>query len=131
MTPGVALAGQDTSYEDKERQAKALLVKAVDAFELQGQSVLAAISRQGAFTAQDAYVYVLDTRGVMLASGGPSAAYIERDIRPMLGKDMQTALNEVLTTPEDGVIHSREYHWTNWADFKVERKRVYFKRAIR
>ncbi|MDH4565236.1 calcium channel protein [Pseudomonas sp. BN414] len=118
-----------SGYEVEANQARELLAKAVSAYRKQGDTVLAQLSRQGAYTTPSTYVYVVSTQGVMLASGGPSAIYIGRDIRPMLDDELRTALNDALSSAEDDVTHSREYHWMNWRDGKHERKRVYFQRV--
>ncbi|MCS3835713.1 cytochrome c [Pseudomonas sp. JAI111] len=117
------------AYQAEASQARGLLAKAVAAYKEEGETVLAQLSRQGRFTAPNTYVYVINTQGVMLASGGPSAIYIGRDIRPMLDDELKNALNEALSSANDDVAHSREYHWMNWQDGKRERKRVYFQRV--
>ncbi len=126
---GANSAGSGGSYEVEANQARELLAKAVSAYKAQGDSVLAQLSRQGTYTTPHSYVYVINTQGVMLASGGPSAIYIGRDIRPMLDDDLKTALNEALSSADDNAPQSREYHWMNWRDGKRERKRVYFQRV--
>jgi hypothetical protein len=57
-----------------------LLEKALAYYHENGDKAFAAFSRQGEFVDKDRYVFVLDTKGVMLASGGPSSALIGRDV---------------------------------------------------
>ncbi|QNH76020.1 cache domain-containing protein [Pseudomonas protegens] len=109
--------------------ARALLEKALRYYHDQGDKAFAAFSRQGEFVDRDRYVFVVDTRGVMLASGGPSSALIGRDVSEVLGPDLRKAFKDALKTPEANGIQQAEYRWQNWADGKIERKHVYFQRV--
>ncbi|ROM34375.1 calcium channel protein [Pseudomonas poae] len=109
-------------------QAKSLLENALAYYREAGDIALAEFSRQGRFTTEDNYVYVVDTHGVMLASGGPSAIYIGRNITTLLDNDLRKAFAAALEQPESEVIHSQEYRWMNWRDHKVERKHVFYQR---
>jgi signal transduction histidine kinase len=109
--------------------AKALLEKAVSRYQQAGDKAFAEFSRQGEFVDGERYVFVVDTKGVMLASGGPSVVLIGRDVSEVLEPDLQKAFTHVLQTPESGGVQQAEYRWNNWADGKVERKRVYFQRV--
>lgn len=108
--------------------AKALLEKAVARYEQAGDKAFAEFSRQGEFVDGERYVFVVDTQGVMLASGGPSGVLIGRDVSQVLEPDLQKAFKDVLQTPQGKGVQQAEYRWNNWADGKVERKRVYFQR---
>jgi signal transduction histidine kinase len=109
--------------------AIALLEKALAYYHDNGDKAFSAFSRQGEFVDQDRYVFVVDTKGVMLASGGPSAALIGRDVSDVLGPDLQKAFKDALKTPEGNGIQQAEYRWQNWSDGKVERKHVYYQRV--
>ncbi|WP_248794491.1 cache domain-containing protein [Pseudomonas sp. MWU13-2105] len=124
---GPALAA--SAPTDEASAARALLENAVAYYHDQGDKAFAAFSRQGEFVDQDRYVFVVDTRGVMLASGGPSSALIGRDVSETLGPDLHKAFKDVLKTPEGSGIQEAEYRWQNWSDGKVERKRVFFQRV--
>jgi cytochrome c len=113
---------------DQGPAAKALLEKAVQRYQQEGDKAFAEFSRQGEFVDGERYVFVVDTKGVMLASGGPSVVLIGRDVSQVLEPDLQEAFKEVLQTPETKGVQQAEYRWNNWADGKVERKRVYFQR---
>lgn len=65
----------------------------------------------------------------MLASGGPSAVLMGRDISPLLEEDLKQAFQQVLAQPESGIVHSQQYRWMNWKDGKVERKHAYYQRV--
>lgn len=109
--------------------AKALLEKAVARYRQEGDKALAEFSRQGEFVDGERYVFVTDTNGIMLASGGPSVVLIGRDVSSVLDPELQKSFKQVLQTPESAGIQQAEYRWQNWADGKIERKRVYFQRV--
>ena len=56
-----------TTQDEDARAAKALLEKAVTYFQSNGDKAFAAFSRQGEFIDHDRYVFVVDTKGVLLA----------------------------------------------------------------
>ncbi|WP_296256696.1 MULTISPECIES: cache domain-containing protein [unclassified Pseudomonas] len=124
-------AGQVLGADEAQEAAaaKGLLEKAVDHYRQVGDKALAEFSRQGEFVDGERYVFVTDTHGVMLASGGPSAALIGRDISAVLDPTLQQAFKSALQTPETAGIQQAEYRWQNWQDGKIERKRVYFQRV--
>ncbi|MCG6573359.1 calcium channel protein [Pseudomonas sp. AF32] len=125
----LGLASAHAAAPDDGQAAKALLEKALAYYHDNGDKAFAAFSRQGEFVDQDRYVFVVDTQGVMLASGGPSSALIGRDVSEVLGPDLRKAFKDALKTPEASGIQQAEYRWQNWADGKVERKHVYFQRV--
>ncbi|PYY66322.1 calcium channel protein [Pseudomonas jessenii] len=114
--------------KDDSKAAIALLEKALAYYHEHGDKAFAAFSRQGEFVDKDRYVFVLDTKGVMLASGGPSSALIGRDVSEVLGPDLQKTFKDALKVPEGNGIQQAEYRWQNWSDGKVERKHVYYQR---
>ena len=73
-------------------------------------------------------MFVVDTKGVLLASGGPSSALIGRDVSEVLGPDLRQSFKEALKIPEGNGIQQAEYRWQNWNDGKVERKHVFYQR---
>lgn len=119
-------AGTD---KDDSEAAIALLEKALAYYHDNGDKAFAAFSRQGEFVDKDRYVFVVDTKGVMLASGGPSSALIGRDVSQTLGPQLQKAFKDALKVPEGNGIQQAEYRWQNWSDGKVERKHVYYQRV--
>jgi signal transduction histidine kinase len=118
-----------TAEKDEGQAAKALLERALAYYHDNGDKAFAAFSRQGEFVDKDRYVFVVDTKGVMLASGGPSAALIGRDVTETLGPDLQKAFKDALKVPEGNGIQQAEYRWQNWSDGKVERKHVFYQRV--
>lgn len=125
-----AVSGQASATDAQEASAaQALLEKAVAHYRQVGDKALAEFSRQGEYVDGERYVFVTDTNGVMLASGGPSVVLIGRDISSVLDPDLQKGFKQVLQTPESAGVQQAEYRWQNWRDGKVERKRVFFQRV--
>ena len=72
LLPGLDAVAQtkvDAPYAQEAQDAKALLQKAVSYYQAHGDEAFAVFSRQGEFIKGQLYVYVVDTNGVMLASG--------------------------------------------------------------
>ncbi|MGC6371494.1 cache domain-containing protein [Pseudomonas sp. K2I15] len=118
-----------TAEEADAQAAKALLEKALAYYQTNGDKAFAAFSRQGEFVDQDRYVFVVDTKGVLLASGGPSSALIGRNVSEVLGPDLNKSFKDALAVPEGSGIQQADYRWQNWNDGKVERKHVYYQRV--
>jgi hypothetical protein len=125
----LALVGVSQAQDKSEdEQAKRLLQSAVEYYRLQGDAALAAFSRQGEFIDGQHYVFVVDTQGTMLASGGSSAVLIGRDVSRVLEPELRTAFAQALAS-EEGRIERAEYRWMNVRDGRVERKQVYYQRV--
>jgi len=122
----VQAAGRE---KDDSKAAISLLEKALAYYHENGDKAFAAFSRQGEFVDKDRYVFVLDTKGVMLASGGPSSALIGRDVSEVLGPDLQKNFKDALKVPQGNGIQQAEYRWQNWNDGKVENKHAYLKKV--
>lgn len=118
-----------TAQEADAQAAKALLEKALAYYHKQGDKAFAAFSRQGEFIDQDRYVFVVNTQGVLLASGGPSSALIGRDVSEVLGPDLQASFKQALSEPEGQGIQQADYRWQNWNDGKIEHKHVFYQRV--
>jgi cytochrome c len=118
-----------TTQEQDATAAKALLEKALAYYQSNGDKAFAAFSRQGEFVDHDRYVFVVDTQGVLLASGGPSSALIGRDVSEVLGPDLRQSFKDALKVPEGQGIQQADYRWQNWNDGKVERKHVFYQRV--
>ncbi|PSL94532.1 cache domain-containing protein [Pseudomonas sp. R9.37] len=116
------------TQEEDAHAAKALLTKALAYYQSNGDKAFAAFSRQGEFVDHDRYVFVVDTQGVLLASGGPSSALIGRDVSELLGPDLQASFKKALAVPEGQGIQQADYRWQNWNDGKVEHKHVFYQR---
>ncbi|WP_137820749.1 cache domain-containing protein [Pseudomonas sp. D(2018)] len=117
-----------TVQADEEQRARQLLLRAVEYYQLQGDAAFAAFSRQGEFIDGEHYVFVVDTHGTMLASGGTSAVLIGRDVTEALEPELRDGFRQALQGDE-GEARVAEYRWMNARDGRVERKRVFFQRV--
>jgi cytochrome c len=118
----------DPQYQAQADKAHSLLQKAVTYYKEKGDSALATFSRQGDFVDGELYVFVIDTKGVMLASGGPSVVLVGRNVLNTVPEDLKSMFATAVNQPE-GQVHDAQYRWTNANDGKVERKQVYFQRV--
>ncbi|MCP8465756.1 cache domain-containing protein [Pseudomonas sp. ZM23] len=111
------------------KRAQALLAKAVAYYKKEGDKAFAAFSRQGEFVDGDLYVFVVDSKGTMLASGGPSVVLIGRDVSSTLDPSLREQFTKALASPASSKVQQADYRWKNWADGRVERKHVYYQRV--
>jgi len=116
-------------YEVDDSQARTLLQDAVKYYRAHGESALPVFSRQGPFVRGPYYVYVIDTHGVMLASGGPSASMIGTKVIDGMPADLALQFQQALKIQEVQGVQVAEYHWKNWQSGRVERKKVFFQRV--
>lgn len=124
-----AQAATVDAYDAEARRANGLLAKAVAEYKARGDSALAEFSRQGAYVDGELYIYVVDTAGIMLASGGPSASLVGKPVVSVLDDDLKAVFEKAISQPADGTVRSAEYRWWNWQHGKVERKRVFYERV--
>lgn len=113
--------------EDEQQRSLELLQQAVEYYRLQGDAAFAAFSRQGEFIQDNRYVFVVDSAGTMLASGGPSVVLIGRDVSAVLEPELREAFAQALEATEG--VQVADYRWMNWRDGREELKRVYFQRV--
>lgn len=113
--------------QDDEQRARDLLERASVEYQQEGERAFAAFSRQGAFTDNDVYVFVVDRAGTMVASGGPSRQLIGRNVTPLLDDKMRTDFLAALAQPASDKILEGEYHWINWRQGQVERKKAFYR----
>jgi cytochrome c len=118
-----------TAQTTEKQHARALLQRAVDYYQVQGDAAFAAFSRLGEFIDDEHYVFVVDTGGTMLASGGTSAVLIGRDVSEVMEHELLEAFQAVLNSNEDGQVRSVEYRWTNTREGRVESKQVVYRRV--
>lgn len=128
-TPQAAtLATAESAASDAVR-AQALLARAVALYRQQGDAVFGRFNDPTEFVDGELYVYVLGTDGVMLASGGSSAALIGRKVmnmRDAFGTPFFWDMLEKAKTSDTGVV---EYRWLNRLHHKPERKVTYFQKV--
>jgi cytochrome c len=126
--PTVTPSAKESAASDALR-AQALLARAVDLYRQQGDAAFAAFNGPAEFVDSELYVYVLGTDGVMLASGGSSAALIGRKVmnmRDAFGTPFFWDMLEKAKTNESGIV---EYRWLNRLHHKPERKVTYFQKV--
>lgn len=128
LCSAVLLLSVASANADEEQRARELLQRAVDYYRVQGDTAFAAFSRQGEFIDDEHYVFVVDTNGTMLASGGTSAAWIGRDVTEAFEPEVRDGFRQALAGAE-GQVLTAEYRWMNAQDGRVERKRVFFERV--
>ena len=107
-------------------RAQALLERAVAHYKEVEESALAAFGRKGKFVEGELYVYVISTKGVMLASGGPSSALIGRDVTDLQDAAGKPFFREMLDKAKASGSGAVEYYWLNPIDNKMQRKLAYF-----
>jgi hypothetical protein len=109
--------------------ARALLKRAVEYYQVQGDAALPAFSRQGEFLEGNRFIFVVDNQGKLLASGGPTAVLIGRDVSDVLAPEVREAFNRALGDSAPSGLQSVEYRWNNAPQGRTEIKRVYFERV--
>lgn len=129
MCCNIAHASANDPQAAEEARAQVLLRQAVEYYRNQGDAAFAAFSRQGEFIDDEHYVFVIDTNGKMLASGGSSAVLIGRDVSTALEPELLKAFKAALAVKENGEINTAEYRWRNERDNRVERKKVFYQRV--
>lgn len=122
------MSATEAATADEEQRARKLLQAAVEYYQAQGDAAFAAFSRQGEFIDGEHYVFVVDTHGVMLASGGTSSVLIGRDVTEALEPELRDGFRRALEG-KAGEVRVAEYRWMNARDARVEHKRVFFQRA--
>jgi cytochrome c len=123
-----ASAIKESGTSDVQR-ARALLGRAVILYQQQGDDAFAAFNGPTEFVDGELYVWVLGTDGVMLASGGSSAALVGRKVtnmRDAFGTPFFYDMLEKAKTSDSGVV---EYRWLNRLHHKPERKITYFRKV--
>lgn len=118
---------QAEALSDNERVARELLERASSYYLQEGERAFAAFSRQGQFTEDDLYVFVVDRDGIMLASGGPSRQLIGRNVSPLLDDQLRAGYQAILAQPAANDIQVGEYRWINWRLGRVERKKAFYR----
>lgn len=97
-----AAASATATVQKQNAQAHALLEKALAFYRLKGDDAFAAFTRQSEFTEGDHYVFVVDNRNVLLASGGSSAVLIGRNVSSVLSADVVQAFKAAFATGQAG-----------------------------
>lgn len=124
------LQAQMATAQEEGEQARQLLSEAVDYYKEHGDKAMATFSRQGEFVRDDLYVFMVNTNGIMLASGGPSVMLIGRDIFNTIDDELKPRFQQALNLPESGQVHEADYPWGDWnSRSRKMTKYVYFQRV--
>lgn len=119
-----------TAQAQEGEKARELLSDAVEHYKEQGDKALATFSRQGEFVRDDLYVFVINTNGIMLASGGPSVMLIGRDIFNTIDDELKPKFQQALNLPVSDEVHESDYPWGEWnSRSRKLTKHVYFQRV--
>jgi cytochrome c len=110
-------------------RAQALLQRAVAHYKDVKESALDAFGRKGEFVDGELYVYVISTKGMMLASGGPSSALVGRDVADLKDAAGKSFFREMLDKAKVSGSGTVEYYWLNPINNKMERKLAYFQKV--
>ena len=110
-------------------RAQALLQHAVAHYKGVKESVLTDFDRKGEFVDGELYVYVISTKGVMLASGGPSSALIGRDVTDVQDATGKPFFREILDKAKASESGAVEYYWLNPVDNKMQPKLAHFQKV--
>ncbi len=103
-------------------RTQALLDRAERHLRDKGEQALATFSQAGEFHDGDLYVYVVDTDGKLIASGGSSGALIGRNVRDMTDSDGRPFFREMLEGARSAGTGTVEYRWYNPARNRAEPK---------
>ena len=122
-------AANATANAVEAGRAQALLQRAVAYYKATKDLALAHFGPQGEFVSDDLYVYVVSTKGVLLASGGLSSGWIGEQVadqKDAVGKPFVREMLDKARTKGSGTV---EYHWLNPVTNKTEPKVAYFQKV--
>ncbi|WP_068637325.1 cache domain-containing protein [Thauera butanivorans] len=94
-------------------KAQALLDQAEAYLRAHGDQAMAGFSRAGEFVDGELYVYVLDTRGNFLASGGSSTTLIGRNVAGVADSDGRLFFRDMIESAKARPAGQIEYRWSN------------------
>lgn len=112
-----------------ERRSERLLEKAVERYREAGEEALVEFNKSPEFSDKELYVYVVDSDGLMLASGGPSASLIGRNVADMKDSTGKAFFRDLLHEAATRGSGRVEYRWENRATGRSERKVTLFKKV--
>ena len=122
--PASAPAGSDAL------RAQTLLKKALAHYRLLKDKAFPDFDREREFVDRELYVYVVSSAtGVLLASGGPSFALVNRNVADLEDATGKAFFREMIAKAKADGAGTVEYLWLDPADNKEERKQAYFERV--
>jgi len=123
-----APSGETAAVSQDALRARALLEKAVAHYRQSKDEALVDFDRSREYVDGELYVYVVSSAGVMLASGGPSSALIDQDVRDLKDAAGKAFMREILEKANTKGAGTVQYRWLNRIDNKVELKVAYFQK---
>ncbi|MBS0441035.1 MAG: cache domain-containing protein [Proteobacteria bacterium] len=127
VRPAVA-ASAPTDVQDPLR-AHALLERAIAHYRRAGDKALPDFTHSAGFADGELYVFVVDTRGTLLASGGPAAALVGQNVADLKDVTGKPFMAEILDRTKSKGAGTVTYRWLNRVDNKVESKVTYFQKV--
>ena len=123
-----AAASAPTNVQDPLR-AHALLERAIAHYRRAGDKALPDFTRSADFADGELYVFAVDTRGTLLASGGPAAALVGQNVADLKDVTGKPFMAEILDRAKSKGAGTVTYRWLNRVDNKVEPKVTYFQKV--
>lgn len=111
------------------QRAKNLLQSAVKFYKEKGDRALLAFNQQDVFTDGELYVFVINSQGRMLASGGSSSNLVNQDVLSLKDADGKPFIQDMIKQAHDWGRGEVEYRWLNRVDGQVERKLTFFEKV--
>jgi len=110
-------------------RAQALLDRAETHLREQGDQAMASFSRAGDFVDGELYVYVIDTQGNFLASGGSSTTLIGRNVTDLTDSAGRPFIRAILDGAKLKPSGQVEYRWNNPTRGRNEPKIATYRRV--
>ena len=114
---------------DEGARTAALLDRAEAHLREQGAQAMASFSRAGEFVDGELYVYVIDTQGNFLASGGSSTTLIGRNVTELTDSEGRFFIRELLGDARSKTNGRIEYRWANPVSGRNEPKITTYRRV--
>jgi len=122
-------ASASTRQSDEGARTQVLLDRAETHLREQGEQAMASFSRAGEFTDGELYVYVIDTQGNFLASGGSSTTLIGRNVIDLTDSGGRRFIREILGDAQSKTSGRIEYRWANPVTGRNEPKIATYRRV--
>ncbi len=106
----------------EEQRAQQLLQRAVQHIKDEGVMGVNDFNRDARFVDRDLYVFSVNADGVVLASGGWSAAYIGDNVLDMMDENNRPFFREIIEGAKNNTRGVVQYQWYNPADGGMEAK---------
>jgi len=125
-----ALASSPHAATADALRAQALLKKAVAHYAALQDRAFPDFNQGPQYIDRELYVYVVSSvTGVMLASGGPSFALINKNVTDLEDATGKAFFQEMFSKAQAGSSGSVEYLWLNRVDNKEETKVAFFQKV--